>query len=104
MDWIPIDFSNPLILLRVYLAAIWVVAAIYGSWVIRSIPRKSPYWPLAVYSIFAAATGAASYFLGAATTFSSYHGFLWVAGLLTFTPVALVLWLFVAKTIEKRKP
>lgn len=100
MDWIPIDLSNPLILLRVYLAAAWGGTAIYALWIMRSLPRKSASRLLAGYSVFASLAGGASYFLGAATVFHSAQGFLWVGGLLTFTPIAMLLWLFAAKRRE----
>lgn len=103
MDWIPIDLGNPLILLRVYLAALWGVTGLYGLWVTLSLPRTSAYWPLGLYSIFAALTGALSYFLGAASTFRSIQGFIWVAGLLTFTPISIFLWLNVAKAVDRER-
>lgn len=100
MDWIPIDWHNPLILLRVYLAALWGVSAVYGAWVVRSI--RPAIRPLGWYSIFASLAGAVSYFLGAATVFRSVQGFLWVALMLTFTPIALLAWLHIAKHMEQQ--
>lgn len=97
MDFIGINWADPLILLRVYLALIWGVTTVYGIRVLLIIPRVSSAWPLIGYSVVAGLLGALSYLSGAATVFHSVVGFLWVAVLLTFTPVALILWLNFAK-------
>lgn len=103
MDWIPIDWSNPLILLRVYLTVIWAATAAYGARLLWTIPRSSSRWPLIAFSTGAGFVGAVSYFLGAASVFHTLTGFLSVALLLTFTPVALILWLNIASDRERDK-
>lgn len=100
MEWIPLDLSNPLIALRIYLTVIWAATAIYGVRLLWVIPRSSSWWPLVAYSTGAGLLGAVSYFLGAAAVFQSITWFLWVAVLLSFTPVAIILWLNVAKTYQ----
>lgn len=97
MEWVPINLSDPLTLLRLYLALIWTATAVYGGWLLRVVPRTSSRWPLILFSTGAGFLGAVSYFLGAASVFRSLTGFISVGLLLTFTPVALILWLNIAK-------
>jgi uncharacterized membrane protein len=103
VNFIPIDLANPLIVLRVYLAIIWILPVLYGVKALRSLPRKSPYWPSILFSVLAALCGAASYFIGASTTFTSGVHFIWVGALLGFTPVALITWFHIVLASEKRK-
>lgn len=103
MIFIGIDWGNPLILLRVYLAVIWLLPALYGIKVLWGFPRQSPFWPLMFLSVAASLMGAASYFVGAATVFTSPLHFVWVAALLGFTPLALLLWFYIAQAYEKKK-
>lgn len=92
IEWVGIAWGNPLIELRLFLAAIWLVAGIYSLVVLRRIPEGSHWKPLTWYSAIASFLGAASYFIGAATTFSSPVGFMIIALLLSFTPISLALW------------
>jgi hypothetical protein len=88
MEWVGIEWQDPLILLRLFLTAMWLVVAGYAGWVWLTSNAASA---LAGFSLVAALLGAASYFIGASTTFTSEQGFMWITGMLAFTPIALIM-------------
>jgi hypothetical protein len=102
MEWIGIDFSNPLILLRVFLAGIWVLPVLYGIATVLRVSKSSPTRPAIWLSIGASLLGSVSYFIGASTTFTSPIHFIWVAGLLAFTPLTLMVWFYLSRISGKK--
>lgn len=103
MDFVGIDWSNPLILLRLYLSAIWLLPVLYGAKVLRGFPPGSPFRPLIWLSVAASLMGATSYFVGASTVFASPFHFIWVAGLLGFTALTMLAWFFITPEHERKK-
>lgn len=103
MDFVGIDWSNPLILLRLYLTGIWLLPVLYGAKVLRGFPSGSPFRPLIWLSVAASFMGATSYFVGASTTFTSPIHFVWIAGLLGFTPLSMLAWFFITQAHERKK-
>jgi hypothetical protein len=101
MSWIGIDWSNPLILLRVFLTIIWLAPALYAAKCLWVFPKRSPVRPLLWLTLVASLLGSLSYFIGAATSFTSPGWFIWVASLLTFTPLSLIAWMVTAEYAEK---
>lgn len=109
MNWITqINWSDPLILLRVYLTILWVIVGLFVLWSAWRHDHKPSSRPLLVYTGWAALTGAASYFIGVLNGSGlldpalSLIGFLWVAVLLSFTPITLILWTIHAQDIRAK--
>lgn len=102
MKFIGIDLHNPLILLRVWLAVIWILPVLYGVFIALRLPKESPERPVVWLSVIASFMGSVSYFVGASTTFTSPHHFVWVAALLTFTPLSLLTWFWLARARERK--
>jgi hypothetical protein len=102
MEWIGIDFDNPLILLRLFLSGTWLLPGAWGVRTFWRLPRRSAFRPAVALTTAASLLGSASYFIGASTTFGSPLGFAVVAAMLGFTPFAVVTWFMLAQQYEDK--